>query len=70
MIKKRERNENEVNPRGQGTVEYLLVFSVVILIFLAVLRPDGFFYKSLNNTIGINVNSMGRMATKIFNNVP
>ncbi len=51
---------------AQGTIEYLLLFSIVVVALLFFLRKNGIFQNALNTTYNININSMLDMADKIL----
>lgn len=52
--------------KGQSTVEYFIVFTVVILVALAFAMQGGVFQNALNATVDKNLNAMVGMANKIF----
>lgn len=52
--------------KGQSTVEYFIVFTVVILVALAFAMQGGVFQNALNATVDKNLNAMVGMANQIF----
>ena len=51
---------------GQQTVEYILLFCVVIVVLLGVVGTNSFFRNSLDQALGQSINSMVDMFKSIF----
>lgn len=54
------------NPKGQSTVEYILVVAAVIAAILIFGSRNGIFQNALNATYDTNINSMLNMAERIL----
>lgn len=56
-----------MNKKGQNTIEYLLIFALVIVVLLVALGPGGFMTQSINQAIEVSVNGFENMAkTTVF----
>lgn len=54
------------NPKGQATIEYILVIAVVIAAMLIFASENGIFQSALNAIYDTNINSMINMAERIL----
>ena len=50
---------------GQFTIEYLLVLTVVIIVVIWLLRPQGIFWQDVNQGLDISFNQMEKIAQNI-----
>ena len=50
-----------------STVEYMVLFGIIIVTILIFAAPGGFFSRQLTNVNDINIESMERMTNLIFN---
>lgn len=55
-----------MNKTGQSTVDYLLLVTAVIIVLIFILKPNGIYHKSLNDTYKSTQNFMLKHAVKIF----
>ncbi|MCA9398212.1 MAG: class III signal peptide-containing protein [Candidatus Omnitrophica bacterium] len=51
-----------MNNKGQNTIEYLLIFALVVVVILAALGPNGFMTQSVNRALEVSVNGIQNMA--------
>lgn len=54
------------NPKGQATIEYILVIAAVIAAMLIFASENGIFQSALNAIYDTNINSMINMAERIL----
>ncbi len=51
---------------GQGTIEYILLIAVCILVFLLFFQKNGIFAKHFNNMVTISAGDVVGVANAIF----
>jgi len=54
------------NEKGQNAIEYLLLFSIVIIAVLAMLSPTGFLTQGIDGSLDLAINSIENMATSVW----
>ena len=54
------------NYKGQSSVEYLLVYTVIVALLLVLIIKDGYFHETLTNTNERAADRMTDAADKIF----
>jgi hypothetical protein len=59
-------NDMKVQNKGQSTIEYLLLFSAVIVVAIVFLSPRGLFNSSLNRTYNSGTDELLNMATRAY----
>lgn len=60
------RKRNIFLKHGQTMIEYMLLFAIIILVAMAILRPGGWFSKSIEQTANMNIDAMLNMSNRIF----
>lgn len=55
--------------RGQASIEYALVFAIIIIIVIAALKPNGFITKGVQMSINETVSGLENMANSVHYNV-
>ena len=53
------------NKKGQNAVEYMLVFTVVVVVVIMALRPRGFMTKSIDESLELSVQGLEQMANGV-----
>ncbi|MDP8212542.1 MAG: hypothetical protein P9X22_04525 [Candidatus Zapsychrus exili] len=53
------------NKNGQNIVEYLLIFSIVVLIIFIALGPNGFMTKSIKDSLDTSISGIESMANNL-----
>ena len=56
------------NQKGQNIVEYLLIFTVVMVVVLFALQPAGFLSKGISDSIDYTMNGVQNMAQGVYIN--
>jgi len=61
------KNVHKRKKKGQSTLEYILLVTAIVILFLAFLRKSGPFARIYNATLGTTASTMSKMANRISN---
>ncbi len=56
--------------KGQSTLEYIILVAGIVALLIIFLRPQGFFYRALNDTLGTASGGMENMADRLTDSRP
>ena len=53
--------------KGQSTLEYVILVTAIVVIFLVFFQQGGLFHQTYNSTLHMTANTMLKMANRISN---
>ena len=57
-----------MNKSGQSTIEYTLLFAIVVVVVLLALSPGGFLKQAINHSMDVSVGGIESMVNGIYVN--
>lgn len=57
--------KSDFRREGQQLIEYLLLFTIVIVILIVFLRPGGLLHKTINGILEVSIDEINKEANKI-----